>query len=59
MVEKLLKRAAPGAPSTLKGHIDRGEKIANLINNKWKVDSPRQWKAKQVRWVLEVALKEL
>jgi hypothetical protein len=56
---QLLKRAAPGAPSAVHGHIIRGEKMVNLINDKWKVDSPGQWKAKQVRWVLEVALKEL
>jgi len=49
----LLKRALPGAKASIAGHIERGERIAQAIQQRFGISEPRQWQAKHLRWVLE------
>lgn len=49
----LLKRSLPGAKSSIVGHIERGERIAQAIQQRFGISEPRQWQAKHLRWVLE------
>lgn len=52
-IATLLKRALPGAKSSIAGHIERGERIALAIQERFDISEPRQWQAKHLRWVLE------
>ena len=52
-IATLLKRALPGAKSSIAGHIERGERIAQAIQQRFDISKPRQWQAKHLRWVLE------
>jgi hypothetical protein len=49
----LLKRSLPGSKSSIAGHIERGERIAQAIQQRFGISEPRQWQAKHLRWVLE------
>ncbi|MDP2431131.1 MAG: hypothetical protein Q8O33_03780 [Pseudomonadota bacterium] len=49
----LLERALPGAKTTVRGHIERGERMAEAIMDRFGVREPRQWQAKHLRWLLE------
>lgn len=49
----LLERALPGAKSSIAGHIERGERIARAIQDRFGIRESRQWRAKHLRWVLE------
>jgi hypothetical protein len=49
----LLKRSLPGSKSSIAGHIERGERIAHAIQQRFGISEPRQWQAKHLRWVLE------
>lgn len=49
----LLKRSLPGSKSSIAGHIERGERIARAIQQRFGISEPRQWQAKHLRWVLE------
>ncbi len=49
----LLKRSLPGSKSSIAGHIERGERIAQAIQQRFGVSEPRQWQAKHLCWVLE------
>ncbi len=49
----LLRRALPGARATIAGHIQRGERIAEAIHQRFGIREPYQWQAKHLRWVLE------
>lgn len=49
----LLKRALPGAKASINGHIDRGERIAMAIQDRFQISEPHQWQVKHLRWVLE------
>ena len=49
----LLKRSLPGSKSSIAGHIERGERIAQAIQQRYGISEPRQWQAKHLRWVLE------
>jgi hypothetical protein len=49
----LLKRSLPGSKSSVTGHIERGERIAQAIQQRFGISEPRQWQAKHLRWVLE------
>ena len=49
----LLNRSTPGANVSINGHIKRGERIADAINERFGVREPRQWQVKHLRWVLE------
>ncbi|AUM01336.1 hypothetical protein B4966_15105 [Rhodocyclaceae bacterium] len=48
-----LERAIPGAKASIRGHIERGERIARAIKDRFGVGEPRQWRAKHLRWALE------
>lgn len=52
-IAMLLKRSVPGASSSIKGHIKRGELIADAIKIRFAISEPHQWQAKHLRWVLE------
>lgn len=49
----LLKRSLPGSKSSVAGHIERSERIAQAIQERFGISEPRQWQAKHLRWVLE------
>ena len=49
----LLKRALPGAKASINGHIDRGERIAAAIQERFQISEPHQWQVKHLRWMLE------
>lgn len=49
----LLKRSLPGSKSSIAGHIERGERIARAIHERFGISEPHQWQAKHLRWVLE------
>ena len=49
----LLKRSLPGSKSSIAGHVERGERIAQAIQQRFGISEPRQWQAKHLRWVLE------
>lgn len=49
----LLKRSLPGSKSSIAGHIERGERIAHAIQQRFDISEPRQWQVKHMRWVLE------
>lgn len=48
----LLARAIPGSKTTLHGHIQRAERIAAAITERWQFHTPYQWQAKHLRWFL-------
>ena len=54
----LLKRALPGARTSVAGHIKRGESIAGAIQRQFKIGEPYQWQAKHLRWVMEAWSRE-
>lgn len=49
----LLERALPGAKASLRGHIERAERIARAIEARFGIREPQQWRAKHLRWALE------
>lgn len=49
----LLKKSLPGSKSSIAGHTERGERIAQAIQQRFGISEPRQWQAKHLRWVLE------
>ena len=56
---RLLERAQPGSAGGIAQHIRRGERIAALIQTRWQIQRPEQWRAKHLRWVLERGLTDL
>jgi hypothetical protein len=51
-IQQLLLHAQPGADASVAGHIDRGERIAAEINQRWDLSTVRAWKVKHLRWFL-------
>jgi len=49
----LLERALPGAKVSVRGHIERAERIARAIHARFGIPEPHRWQAKHLRWVLE------
>ncbi|MGB9671238.1 MAG: hypothetical protein ACPLXR_08855, partial [Halothiobacillaceae bacterium] len=49
----LLERALPGAKASIRGHVERGERIARPIEERFGIREPRQWQAKHLRWALK------
>jgi hypothetical protein len=49
----LLERTLPGAKVSIRGHIERGERLARAIEERFGIREPRQWRAKHLRWALE------
>jgi len=39
----LLKRSLPGSKSSIAGHIERGERIAQAIQQRFGINELRQW----------------
>lgn len=58
-IRRILARAQPGSHGGVAQHIRRGERLAELIGARWGIARPEQWRAKHLRWVLEVALRDL
>ena len=55
-IERLVRRA-PGASQTKKVCVRRGVRVAELIHARFACGrSPRRWRVKHLRWVLEVGL---
>jgi hypothetical protein len=52
-ITKLLKKSAPGATTTIVGHIKRGEKIADRIKAKFDISHPQNWQATHLAEVLK------
>lgn len=58
-IDVLLRRAQPGKSSGVQSHIRRGRRIATLIENRWGIREPYQWKAKHLQWLLKAGVAEL
>ncbi|MCF7997249.1 MAG: hypothetical protein K9L32_09625 [Chromatiaceae bacterium] len=58
-IRRLLERAQPGSAGGIAQHIRRGERLAVLIQTRWGLQCPEQWRAKHLRWVLERGLMDL
>jgi len=58
-IRRLLERAQPGSAGGIAQHIRRGERLAVLIQARWQIQRPEQWRAKHLRWVLERGLMDL
>lgn len=58
-IAKLLKKQIPGSSKTISAHIKRGEKIANMIEERFSISSPYQWQVKHLKWVLSMLGREL
>ena len=52
-IQRLLARAQPGSSGGVAQHIRRGERLAELIAERWGVTRPEQWRPKYLRWALE------
>lgn len=50
----LIAAAIPGSKSTIHNHVQRGERIATAIQQRYQISTPHQWQAKHLRWFLEV-----
>ncbi len=57
-VRRILDRAQPGNRGGLQQHIRRGERLRTLIEARWGIQRPEQWRAKHVRWALERGLQD-
>jgi hypothetical protein len=55
-IRRLIERAQPGTRGGIAQHIERGEVMRRLIEQRYNISRPEQWQAKHVRWVLERAL---
>lgn len=58
-IEILLRRAQPGKTGGVLAHIRRGRRIATLIETRWGVREPYQWRAKHLQWVLKAGVAHL
>ena len=59
LIRILIERAQPGDSKAVREHIARGERIRDLIEARFHIGHPRQWKAKHLRWFLERALPDV
>lgn len=55
-VVALLERAQPGARRGVRAHQRRARRLARIVEERWGVKSPWQWRAKHLRWALEHGL---
>ena len=58
-IDVLLRRAQPGKTGGVQSHIRRGRRIATLIESRWGIREPYQWKAKHLQWLLKAGVAEL
>lgn len=58
-IRTLLERAQPGTRGGVEDHIRRGEALAEAIQGRWGVRNAHQWRAKHLRWALEVWAAEM
>ncbi|GHB15762.1 hypothetical protein [Modicisalibacter luteus] len=58
-MEVLLKRAQPGKNSGVRTHIRRGERVAVLVEKRFGIREPYQWRAKHLQWVLKAGVAHL
>lgn len=58
-IDILLRRAQPGKTSGVQAHIRRGRRIATLIEARWGIREPYQWRAKHLQWVLKAGFSDL
>jgi hypothetical protein len=58
-IRRLLARAQPGSSGGVAQHIRRGERLAALIEDRWGIARPEQWRVKHLRWVLEHGFPEV
>lgn len=58
-VRRLLERAQPGSRGGVAQHIRRGERLAAMIADHWRIERPEQWRAKHARWVIEHGLTDV
>lgn len=60
-IEQVLRRAQPGTPSAVKGHIARARQISAAIGSQWGAGNahPYRWRLKHVRWYLQEGCRDL
>lgn len=60
--EKVLRnlvKSQPRKAHTIKAHAQRMTRIRRLIEERFGVTDPRQWKAKHVRWLMKDGLENI
>jgi hypothetical protein len=57
-IRRLIEGAQPGTRGGIAQHVVRGEVMRRLVEVRYGISRPEQWRAKHVRWVLERALAE-
>lgn len=58
-IEKLISKQIPGSQTTKRNHIRRGEKIAQMIQERFQIYSPYQWQLKHLKWIMGVLKSEV
>jgi hypothetical protein len=58
-MQRILGRSQPGSRGGVTQHIERGEKLRQMIASRWGIDRPEQWHARHLRWALERGLANL
>lgn len=49
----LLKKSTPGSTISIKKHIQRGERLSEMIDNQFSISNPMQWQVKHLVWALK------
>lgn len=58
-ISKLINKQIPGSSKTKSNHIKRGERIAQMINERFLISSPYQWQVKHLKWFMEVLSRDI
>ncbi len=58
-IRRILDRAQPGSRGGVRQHVRRGERLRGLIEARWGIQRPEQWRAKHLRWALEHGLSDV
>lgn len=55
----LISNANPGSPSSIKGHIQRSERIISAVFDRFNVKNPYKLQAKHLKWFLSIHTKDM
>ncbi|GAB6071020.1 hypothetical protein JCM30760_21170 [Thiomicrorhabdus hydrogeniphila] len=58
-IAKLITKQIPGSHKTKSYHIKRGEKIAQMIHERFLISSPYQWQVKHLKWTLQMLSRDI
>lgn len=55
----LLKKSTPGSLASIKKHIQRAERLAEMIDEQFSINSPYKWRVKHFQWTVDALKREL